>query len=125
MALRESARSIPSNSLPSLGLELARARQLAGQSLEEIAAKTKISLRFLQAIECEEFEKLPGGIFSTSYLRQYASAIAYDEEALVSHYRAKMNLPPESGNDGHAENGSSRNRLDRWLKMPVQASRQL
>jgi cytoskeleton protein RodZ len=125
MAYPESARTAPLKSIASTSLDLSRLRQLAGRSLEEIASSTKISIRFLRAIECEEFEKLPGGIFSTSYLRQYAIAIGYDEAALVAHYRVKMNLPLESVGDAPPENGNNRNRLDRWLKIPVQASRQL
>src|SRR5271166_3293035 len=78
-------------------LNLPRFRKKAGVSLDQIADRTKISLRFLRAIEAEEFDKLPGGIFSTSYLRQYAASIGYDAEALVAHYRVKMNLPLVSG----------------------------
>jgi len=120
MAYRESAAPIPSNPISSPTLDLPRLRQLAGRSLEEIAANTKISIRFLRAIELEQFEQLPGGIFSTSYLRQYASTIGYDEEALVAHYRLKMNLPLET-----KEIRVEKNRLDRWLKIPAQATRQL
>src|SRR5579864_5407036 len=70
-------------------LDLSRFRKRAGVSLEQIADRTKISLRFLRAIEAEEFEKLPGGIFSTSYLRQYAASIGYDEAALLGYYSLK------------------------------------
>jgi cytoskeletal protein RodZ len=124
MAYRESSTPVPQNPNSSASLDLVRQRQQAGRSIEEIAANTKISIRFLRAIELEEFEKLPGGIFSTSYLRQYATAIGYDEEALLAHYRLKMNLPREIGNEEPQENGG-RNRLDRWLRIPAQASRPL
>ncbi len=120
MAYRESSTPVPHNSNSSRTLDLARLRQSAGRSLEEIATNTKISIRFLRAIELEEFEKLPGGIFSTSYLRQYAAAIAYDQDALVAHYRQKMNLPSESVKEA-APDTASRTRLDRWFKMPAQA----
>lgn len=104
-------------------LDLLRARKLAGISLDEIAAATKISLRFLQAIEAEEFEKLPGGIFSTSYLRQYAAAIGYDEAALLEHYKRKMHPQTAAHQmERRAQNGS-RNLLDRWLRQPAEASR--
>jgi cytoskeletal protein RodZ len=98
-----------------LELDLERFRTRAGVSLEEIAHSTKIGLRFLEAIEREEFDKLPGGIFSTSYLRQYAEAIGYDEDALVAFYNQKMNpaepilKPPQSETGG-------RRLLDRWLR---------
>ncbi|MGH9648623.1 MAG: helix-turn-helix domain-containing protein [Bryobacteraceae bacterium] len=71
-------------------LHLTRVRERKGVSLEQIAANTKISTRFLVAIEAEEFSQLPGGVFNTSYLRQYAAAIGYEEEELLSHYREKI-----------------------------------
>jgi len=66
--------------------ELAAIRRTRGISLEQIADSTKISIRSLQAIERGEFRKLPGGIYSTSYIRQYARAIDYDEDALLECY---------------------------------------
>lgn len=55
-------------------------------SLQEISDSTKISMCYLQAIESGDFHKLPGGIYATSYLRQYARAVAYDENVLISYY---------------------------------------
>ena len=94
---------------------------MTSQTPAQIAANTKISLRFLKAIEKEEFDKLPGGIFSTSYLRQYAEAIGYDGEALVAHYRLKMNLPAATGKEPPEKVGQKR--LDRWLRIPLQTFR--
>lgn len=67
-------------------LDLQAWRQLRGISLREIAESTKISLRFLQAIEEGDFEQLPGGIYNTSYIRQYARAIQYEEAELLAYY---------------------------------------
>jgi len=67
-------------------------RVKAGRSLEEIAERTKISMLFLRAIEAEEFRKLPGGIFDTSYLRQYAAEIGLPPEPLLELYRSRMGL---------------------------------
>jgi cytoskeletal protein RodZ len=102
-------------------LDLARSRKKAGVALEDIAEETKISLRFLRAIEDEEFEKLPGGIFSTSYLRQYAVAIGYDETELLAYYDRKMNPPasPKARPDANRNQGF----LDRWLKVPAEVQR--
>jgi cytoskeletal protein RodZ len=102
-------------------LDLPRFRKKAGISLEQIADRTKISLRFLRAIEAEEFEKLPGGIFSTSYIRQYAALISYDEAELLTQFDRKMNPQPLS-KASDQENGS-RKFLDRWLRIPAQAQR--
>lgn len=101
-------------------LDLSRFRKNSGISLEDIAAETKISLRFLRAIEAEEFDKLPGGIFSTSYLRQYAAAIGFDEAELLAHYNRTMN-PPASGGKGRSKANGQSGFLDRWLKVPAEA----
>jgi len=82
-------------------LGLATIRRNRGISLEQIAESTKISVRLLEAIERGEFRKLPGGIYNTSYIRQYARAIDYDESAILTVYHREMNA--ESGvprNDG-------------------------
>jgi cytoskeletal protein RodZ len=67
-------------------LRLEEIRKLRGVSLEEISDTTKISTRFLRAIETEEFEKLPGGVFNTNYIRQYASAIGFSSDILIAQY---------------------------------------
>ncbi len=67
-------------------LELATIRKNRGITLEQIAKVTKIGVRTLEAIERGEFRKLPGGIYDTSYIRQYARAIDYDEDAILAEY---------------------------------------
>jgi cytoskeletal protein RodZ len=109
----------PVNCAPALGL--LHTRKLAGISLDDIVARTKISVRFLKAIEAGEYDKLPGGIFTTSYLRQYATAIGFDEAALLEHYDRTMNPKPAVSHEQPA--AESRTRLDRWFRMPAQASR--
>jgi transcriptional regulator with XRE-family HTH domain len=124
LGVMDSSVSSPSSShrARSLELDLSRFRKRAGVSLEDIAQRTKIGSRFLQAIEDEQFEQLPGGIFSTSYLRQYAEAIGYDEDALVAHYNQKMNPSAPISKAPQTETGS-RSLLDRWLRAAAQAPR--
>jgi cytoskeletal protein RodZ len=74
-------------------LGLATIRRNRGISLEQIAASTKIGVRSLQAIERGDFRKLPGGIYNTSYIRQYARAIDYDESAILAVYHREMGKP--------------------------------
>ena len=82
-------------------LGLATIRRNRGISLEQIAESTKISVRSLEAIEQGEFRKLPGGIYSTSYIRQYARAIDYDESAILAVYHREMSRESSgSQNDG-------------------------
>ena len=75
-------------------LNLAGARLEKGVTLEEIVQSTRIAGHFLEAIETEDFGQLPGGVYNTSYIRQYARAIGYDEAALLGHYRSQIE-PPE------------------------------
>ena len=69
---------------PSSILGLATIRKNRGITLEQIASDTKISVRLLEAIERGEFRKLPGGIYDTNYIRQYARAIDYDEAPILA-----------------------------------------
>jgi len=63
---------------------LRREREMRGVSLEEISSATRISIRFLQAIENEELSKLPGGIFTRSFVRTYARYLGLDEERVLA-----------------------------------------
>ncbi len=78
----------------SLFLIAAAKRRERGISLQQIATATKISVRSLQAIEESDFRKLPGGIYNTSYIRQYARAIEVDECELVAVYEESIGVAP-------------------------------
>jgi cytoskeletal protein RodZ len=54
--------------------------------LRQIADETRIGVYYLQAIERGAIDKLPPGIYSRSYIRQYARAIDYDETELLRHF---------------------------------------
>jgi cytoskeletal protein RodZ len=87
-------------------------------SLEEVAAKTKISMRFLRAIESEDFGELPGGIFVVNYLRQYAEAVGMDAQELLERYRKKMHrepIEPEESRSPHP----GRTFLERLFRIPA------
>ncbi len=66
-------------------------RQQKGISLQAIAASTKLSVSQLEAIEAGDFARLPGGIYNTSYIRQYARAIDFDEGNLIAFYQQCCN----------------------------------
>src|SRR5271163_331824 len=73
-------------------------RQKKGISLETIAASTKLSVRQLEAIESGDFSRLPGGIYNTNYIKQYARAIGFDETDLLAFYQSTCcpPIPPQS-----------------------------
>ena len=62
--------------------------------LEEVAAQTKIGLRLLQAIEANRFDLLPGGLFTRSFLRQYARALDMDETQVIASFQEQFYEPP-------------------------------
>jgi cytoskeleton protein RodZ len=70
----------------SFGERLQREREMRGVTLDEIAEATKIGTRSLRALEAQEFEKLPGGIFNKGFVRAYAKFLGIDEEQAVADY---------------------------------------
>ena len=101
---------------------LAATRQNSGVSLEQIAESTKISMRFLLAIEAAEFGKLPGGIFATSYLRQYAAAAGVDETSLLAAYSEFVSRTEGPALTPAGMTGGSRRFLERWFRTPAQSA---
>ncbi len=75
------------------GDNLRQQREGRGISLEDISASTKISVRLLRAIENEEFDRLPGGVFNVNFVRQYARSVGLDEEKIAADYRS-LTAPP-------------------------------
>jgi len=73
--------------LPLKNWSVASIRNTKGISLEEISENTKIKVSTLKALEQGNFEDLPGGIYTISYIRQYAQAIGADECSLVEFYK--------------------------------------
>ena len=72
--------------MASFGERLRRERELRGVDLRDVAETTKISLRFLQALESDRVDVLPGGIFPRAFVRQYASYLGLDAERMVSEF---------------------------------------
>jgi cytoskeletal protein RodZ len=68
------------------GATLKQAREARKLSLEDVALPTKIGVRFLKALEDEDFTKLPGGVFNKSFTRAYARELGLNEEEAVAAY---------------------------------------
>ena len=68
------------------GKALRETREAKNITLEYIAQRTKISKRYLQAIEDEDPENFPETVYLKGYLRQYASEIGLDPNELVQCY---------------------------------------
>ncbi|HEY1866129.1 MAG TPA: helix-turn-helix transcriptional regulator, partial [Candidatus Acidoferrales bacterium] len=73
------------------GEHLKREREMRGVSLDEICTATRIGTRFLEAMENEEWERLPGGVFNRGFVRAVARYLGLDEDGLVAEYILSMN----------------------------------
>jgi len=117
---------IGTNSLMgSFGQRLQREREMRGITLEEIATSTKIGTRSLRALEEEDFDQLPGGIFNKGFVRAYAKYLGIDEEQAVADYlsaagegeqplpSAAANPQPEIATVGERSGGTN------WLAMAL------
>jgi len=68
------------------GERLKRERELREVTKQEIASATRIGSRFLEALENEDWEKLPGGVFNRGFVRSVARYLGLNEEALLAEY---------------------------------------
>ncbi len=72
--------------MESFGARLKREREQRKITLEDVSVSTKIGTRFLIALEEEQFDQLPGGIFNKGFVRAYARHLGIDEEQAVAEY---------------------------------------
>ena len=69
------------------GLTLKQARERVSLSLEEIANRTKIQVERLEALEADQFDVLPKGIYLDGIIRAYAHEVGIDPEPFVEYAR--------------------------------------
>lgn len=83
----------------SFGGWLRRQREMREISLRDIADRTKISLRYLEAMEENRFDLLPAPIFAKGFLREYARYVGLSPDEVVNHYLAvqQQASPEEDG----------------------------
>src|SRR3954454_10846477 len=87
--------------MASFGAQLKREREQRKISLDDISVSTKIGTRFLRAIEDDQFEQLPGGIFNKGFVRAYARHLGLDEEQTIADYMQASGT--ETSDDNAAE----------------------
>src|ERR1041384_6829761 len=101
----------------SIGEKLRLAREARGIALRDISEQTRISIRYLEAIETDDYRRLPGGIFNRSFIRAYAKFVGMDEHAALEDYSRTMRERGESDDDPkvhhslvYTDDGASANR---------------
>jgi cytoskeleton protein RodZ len=74
--------------LTHFGARLKEQREKRGITLDQISKSTKIGTRFLEALEEDHFDRLPGGIFNKGFVRAYARSVGLDADQAVTDYLA-------------------------------------
>jgi cytoskeletal protein RodZ len=83
----------------SIGEQLRLAREERGIGLREICDQTRISVHYLEAIEANDYKRLPGGVFNRSFIKAYARCVGYDEREAVEGYTRYLREHGESADD--------------------------
>ena len=95
------------------GRSLRAARERSGLGLQEISERTKISVGILKSLESGDVSALPGGLFSRSFVRAYASEVGLDPEASVEAFlTAFPDRRPDGPEGGHEAPDASRRNAD-------------
>jgi cytoskeleton protein RodZ len=102
--------------MASLSERLKRERELRGISLKQIAEETRIGVRFLEALEEDRLEVIPGEFYRRSYLRSYARYLGLDEERALNAYDFARKDKREEGEENEKREAAS---VPSWLKWIV------
>jgi cytoskeleton protein RodZ len=76
--------------MSSLGEHLRQIREAKHLSVEDLSRLTKISSRFITALEAEDFGTLPGGVFNRGFIKSYAKFCGADESPLLLEYDEEL-----------------------------------
>jgi cytoskeleton protein RodZ len=90
---RRNIRKVYTGDINTIGETLRRERERQGLDLQKLSESTKIGTRMLRAMEAGDLSKLPGGVFTRSFFRQYAAALGLDPAYVEAEIRQ---LQPES-----------------------------
>ena len=106
----ESVRRKRETGLPSFGQKLKLEREKRKITLEQISVSTKIGIRMLQALEEDNFNQLPGGIFNRGFVRAYSRFLGLDEDQTIADYlQASGDALPASTETAARGEGSGEN----------------
>ena len=106
--------------METFGARLKREREQRKITLDEIALSTKIGTRFLTALEEEQFDQLPGGIFNKGFVKAYARHLGINEDQAVADYVAASHTTlPETSPEESPELAVMASRVPRTDASPT------
>ncbi|MHB8841939.1 MAG: helix-turn-helix domain-containing protein [Candidatus Aquicultor sp.] len=71
-----------------IGQVLSEARIKLGKSIKEVEFDTKIRAKYVEALEQDYFDYLPGNIYTQGFIKTYATYLGIDPEPLVQQYKS-------------------------------------
>jgi cytoskeleton protein RodZ len=74
----------------SVGEQLRAAREAQSLSLSDVATRTRVPMRHLEAIERADFAALPGTTYSIGFAKSYAKSLGLDENKLAAELREEL-----------------------------------
>ena len=106
------------------GAQLRKARERLGLEQSKVAAQLHLRQSIIQALEWDDYEKLPSVVFVQGYLRNYARLLGVNDDAVIRSYQdlnqhsdptpLPINQPDEVVKELHGDY-----RLARFLKWAV------
>jgi cytoskeleton protein RodZ len=75
-----------------IGEVLKSARTSQGLDIRTVEERTKIRIKYLRALEAEDWELLPGPAYAKGFLRTYARSLSLDGDALVDEFRRQVEV---------------------------------
>ena len=94
--------------METIGKYLKRVRETCGYSLEDVAGITRINLRYLEAIEEDDFAKIPGETFSHGFIRSFARCIGISDEDISRKIRETLKTEPQAVNTQNQDDMAER-----------------
>ena len=96
----------------SVGTRLKKARKKLGLSIDDIRDKSKIKKNYLVAIENDNYENLPGEVYTKVYIRGYAKIVGLDPQTILSEYENEKRKNNNEINEDNINNESNKKRKD-------------
>lgn len=79
-----------------IGRRLIEAREARGLTLEDVERDTRISRRYLQALEQEQFDVIPAPVYARGFLRSYSQYVGLDPQEMLALFPRDDGFPPAS-----------------------------
>ena len=87
--------------MATIGERLRSEREIGAKTIAQMGEATGIGVTYLEAMERDDFNALPGRAFGKLYIRAYAEVLGFDPQPLVDDYDREQRLVPPDGRKSH------------------------